>query len=294
MQQGKTDTLRRVKPQLARGSDFPAMGSGVPLCPEPLCHLSGDRQRGEEQPSWSTWPSPPFSSWVSSHWVESQKPEPAQSWTDCGEHLPACLAPIPAWLPGTCCQLSCSWCQALALLLCMQVTLWGHRTAELISALNLPLKFIFSKLFLKNPLHSCSTSIFSSCNFFLWQEAVSASLFVCSRAVYKRQEPDEHLGQRKSLWRWVLPNRNLERRWGRVVHHLRHPCSTPVQVRAGISGAQLEQAPVRFGERGLTLNYPASLITNSCNGCAGVSSFPLLMTRGFKAKCFLKIRLVLC
>lgn len=101
--------------------------------------------------------------------------------------------------------------------------------------------------------------------------------------MYKRQEPGEHLGQGESLWRRVSPDRNLERRWGRVTHH---------QVGAGISGAQTHQAALRSGDRGLSLNYPASLITNSCKGRAGASSFPLLMTRGIKAECFLEIRLV--
>lgn len=53
------------------------------------------------------------------------------------------------------------------------------------------------------------------------------------------------------------------------------------QVGAGeqFAEAQVHQPALRFGERGLSLNYPARLITNSCKGHAWTISFPSLMTR---------------
>lgn len=96
---GKTRSIQENE-AWDRSSDSPAMGNGVPLLPELLCHLSGARQRGEEQPSWSTWPSPPFSSWVSSQAVELPKARACPELNRLWRAAPASHIPIPAWLLG--------------------------------------------------------------------------------------------------------------------------------------------------------------------------------------------------
>lgn len=87
-------------------------------------HLLGATQRGEEQPSWSTWLSSPFYLWTSSLHLELPKakacPEPSRLWES--SSLPAaCPHPgrqqpqqaIAALLPGRCCQPSCISSQVL-------------------------------------------------------------------------------------------------------------------------------------------------------------------------------------
>lgn len=146
-------------------------------------------------------------------------------------------------------------------LLCKQATHRERRTTELISVLNLPLKFIFSKLFIK------SMAQLFHINLFLLADSSSArgsfSLSLGCRAADKRQEPDLSPWDTQSVEVGFIQREFAEdARKGKPSPETSVPPMPGQMGGAWVAGAQIHQPALRFGGDGLVqITLPGSSLT---------------------------------